>query len=211
MGRPRLVEVHWWSCAARALTTLMLAAPSLGCGSSSATLASEGPPPSLDNFEALRRGDVIEVKVFREADLDGVFRVGVGGDIDFPLIGQVDVEGKRPEEVARDIQRRLAGDYLKDPQVTVLVREQNSRKVHVFGQVEKAGTFPFRSGMTVIEAITSAGGFAQLAAANGTRVTRVVEGVERVFKLPAGDIGEGKAPNFYLQPGDIVFVPEAVF
>ena len=83
MGRPRLVEVHW-SCAARALTTLMLAAPSLGCGSSSATLASEGPPPSLDNFEALRRGDVIEVKVFREADLDGVFRVGVGGDIDFP-------------------------------------------------------------------------------------------------------------------------------
>lgn len=180
-----------------------------GCASSASPIL-EGPPP-IETFEALRRGDVIEIKVFRESDLDGVFRVDIGGHIEFPLIGQVDVEGKRPEEVARDIRARLAGDYLKDPQVTVLIRETNSRKVHVFGQVAKAGTFPFRSGMTVIEAITSAGGFAQLAAANSTRVTRVVEGEERVFKLAAGDIGEGKAPNFYLQPGDIVFIPEAVF
>lgn len=166
---------------------------------------------TLERLEALGQGDVIEVKVFREPDLHGVFQVGAGGDIDFPLIGRVEVEGRRPEEVAETIRARLSGDYLKDPQVTVLVKESNSRKVHVFGQVAKAGTFPFRSGMTVIEAITSAGGFAELASPNRTRVTRVLEGTEKVFEVPAGDIGEGKAPNFYLRPGDIVFVPEAIF
>lgn len=169
------------------------------------------PVPAIEGFESLGKGDVIEVKVFREPDLDGVFRVGAAGDIDFPLIGRVEVEGQRPEEVAETIRARLSGDYLKEPQVTVLVKSSNSRKVHVFGRVVKAGTLPFRSGMTVIEAITSAGGFADLASPNRTRVTRVVEGEKKVFELAAGDIGEGKAVNFYLRPGDIVFVPEAVF
>lgn len=169
------------------------------------------PPPADDAFESLGQGDVIEVKVFREPDLDGVFRVGSDGRIDFPLIGGIEVVGQRPEEVAEAIRTRLAGDYLKDPQVTVLVRQQNSRKVHVFGQVAQAGTFTYRPGMTVIEAITSAGGFTEFAAPNRTRVTRVKDGAEDVSELRAGDIGEGKAPNFYLRPGDIVFVPEAAF
>lgn len=192
------------------VSTLITLASLLGCASGGAPLPADKLPP-VDGFEALGQGDVIEIKVFREPDLAGVFRVGAGGDIDFPLIGRVEVEGRRPEEVAEDIRARLAGDYLRDPQVTVLLKEQNSRKIHVFGQVAQAGTFPFRTGMTIIEAITSAGGFAPLASPNRTRVTRVVDGAEKVFQLQAGDIGEGKAPNFYLRPGDIVFVPEAVF
>ncbi|MBX2812202.1 MAG: polysaccharide export protein [Myxococcales bacterium] len=166
---------------------------------------------SARNVDTLGQGDVIQVSVFREHELDGVFRVGAEGDIHFPLIGRVEVLGKRPEQVATDISSRLDGDYLRAPQVTVLVREQNSRKVHVFGQVGKAGTFSYQSGMTVIEAITNAGGFGELAAPNRTRVTRVISGSERVFELAAGDIGEGRAPNFPLKPGDIVFVPEAIF
>lgn len=168
-------------------------------------------PPVDDGVDVLGRGDLIEVKVFREPDLDGIFRVGAAGDIDFPLIGRVEVNGKLPEEVAETIRTRLSGDYLKDPQVTVLVREQKSRNVLVFGQVSRSGTFPFRTGMTIIEAITSAGGFAELAAPNRTRVTRVVKGQKQVFEVPAGDIGSGQATNFYLQPGDIIYVPEAIF
>lgn len=182
-----------------------------GCAGGPSGPIAAGAPPIDDRFDELSRGDVIEVKVFREPDLDGVFRVGAKGNIDFPLIGRVEVSGHRPEQVAEMIRTRLAGDFLKDPQVTVLVRQQSSRKVYVFGQVAQAGTFDYRPGMTVIEAITIAGGFSALAAPNRTRVTRVVEGVEEVSELPAGDIGEGKAPNFFLRPGDIVFVPEAVF
>ena len=197
----------WWGLKTAAMYTC-IALPTIGCIASKRLPVSA---PAVDEFDALGQGDVIEVKVFREPDLGGVFRVGAAGDIDFPLIGRVTVDGKRPEDVAESIRLRLLGDYLKDPQVSVLVREQNSRKVHIFGQVGKAGTFPFRSNMTIIEAITVAGGFADLAAPNRTRVTRVVGGVEQVFELHAGDIGEGKAPNFFLKPGDIVFVPEAIF
>jgi polysaccharide export outer membrane protein len=188
---------------------LLLGLSLAACGATQTPVPARSAPP--EGFETVGKGDLIEVKVFREPELDGVFRVGAGGEIDFPLIGRVEVVGQLPEEVAATIRARLAGDYLKDPQVTVLVKESNSRKIHVFGQVAEAGTFPYRSGMTVIEAITSAGGFAELASPNRTRVTRVIDGVEKVYELPAGSIGEGEAPNFLLQPGDIVFVPEAVF
>lgn len=189
-------------------TFFVIAAVAFGCASQRPI---DNEPPPLDDFDSLERGDVIEVKVFREPDLNGIFRVSAEGEIDYPLIGRVMVAGQRPDEVATAIRTRLSGDYLQDPQVTVLVKEQNSRKVHVIGQVEKAGTFPYRPGMTVIEAITNAGGFTSLAAPNRTRVTRNQGGAETVTELSAGDIGEGKAPNFYLRPGDIVFVPEAVF
>ncbi len=192
---------------------LLLGISAVGCQTSGTVTRQTMVAATAQNQEldALGKGDVIEIKVFREPELDGVFRVGTEGNIKFPMIGNVSVMGKNPEQVAEVIRARLAGDYLRDPQVTVLLREQNSRKVHVFGEVAKAGTFGFRAGMTVIEAITSAGGFGELAASNKVRVTRVVGNKEEVIVLKAGDIGEGKAANFLLQPGDIVFVPEAVF
>ncbi len=160
---------------------------------------------------ALGVADVVEVKVFREEELGGVYRVNPDGAIDFPLIGQVRLLGKTPEAIAEVIRARLAEGYLVDPQVSVFVREQNSQKIHVLGQVSKTGTFPFEVGMSVIHAITKAGGFSKLAARNSVSVTRLESGKERRYVVPVGDIGAGKAPNFQLRPGDIIFVPEAIF
>jgi protein involved in polysaccharide export with SLBB domain len=173
-------------------------------------LAANAAVPDEDT-DKIQRGDTIEVKVFMEQDLSGVYPVGADGAIRFPLIGKVDVIDKSSVEVAVEIQARLTGDYLKDPQVTVLVKEHNSQRIHVLGQVEKAGTFGFRVGMSVIEAITNAGGFTKLAAPNRVRVTRVTGNDEKVYELAAGDITQGQAPNFLLEPGDIVYVPEAIF
>lgn len=160
----------------------------------------------------LGAGDVVEVRVFREPDLAGVYRIGGDGNIEFPLIGKVPALGRPPDEVAADMRTRLASGYLVDPQVSVFLREQNSAKIHVLGQVNKAGTFPFESGMTVIQAITNAGGFTKLAATNGVTVTRFAPtGEKQRFQVPVGDIGSGQASNFQLKPGDIVFVPEAIF
>jgi protein involved in polysaccharide export with SLBB domain len=158
----------------------------------------------------LGEGDVIEVKVFREPDLGGVYQVTREG-LEFPLIGQVAVMGKEAFEVGEEIRKRLADGFLKQPQVTVLIKEHNSRKIHVLGQVSKPGSFIFESGMSVIQAVTNAGGFNPLAATNRVLVTRVIEGNEKKFVVPVGDIGRGNAPNFMLEPGDIVFVPEAIF
>ena len=174
------------------------------------------PPPDRSeieeaekNAEKVGTGDVIEIKVFREPDLAGIYRVGRDGNIDFPLIGKVSTKGKDAETVAADIRARLADGFLKNPQVTVFVREQRSQKVHVTGFVKNPGSFPYEAGMTVIQAITAAGGFTQLASTNGVKVTRAE--VEEPYKIPVDSIRRGESPNFLLQPGDIVYVPEAIF
>ncbi len=165
------------------------------------------PPPA----HALGSGDVVEIKVYREADLDAVYRVSVDDPIDFPLIGSVRLFARRPKEVEAEIQRRLADGYLVDPKVRVFVAERNSQKVHVLGQVNRPGSFRFEAGMTVIQAVTTAGGFTQLASKNGVQLTRVTSGQEERFQVPVGDIRRGTARNIQLQPGDIIFVQEALF
>lgn len=160
---------------------------------------------------ALGPGDVVEIKVFREPDLAGVYRISDGGRLDFPLIGEVVVAGRRPEQIEEELRTRLGDGYLVDPQVTVFVKERNSQKVHVLGQVKKPGSFPFEGGMTIIQAITNAGGFTKLASTNNVTLTRVASGTEESFRVRVGDIRSGESPNVDLQPGDIVWVPEAIF
>lgn len=201
---------------ARTWIAVLLVALSPGCADlrtpTKGPVLSEGSTDQLpDVAERLGRGDVIEVRVFMEPDLSTVYPVGLDGAILFPMIGKVRVVQRDALAVAEEIRSRLAEGYLKDPQVTVFVKERTSQKIHVLGQVEKAGTFGFRTGMSVIEAITNAGGFSKSAATNRVRVTRVVNEEERAFEIPAGEIGQGKAPNFELEPGDIVYVPEAIF
>jgi polysaccharide export outer membrane protein len=79
------------------------------------------------------------------------------------------------------------------------------------GQVTKPGTLTFTPSMTVVEAITAAGGFTPMAAKNDTTVTRTEAGQKTTLKVPVEDIGTGKARNVYLQPGDIISVPERLF
>lgn len=172
----------------------------------------EAPPEVPLAVDALGSGDVVQIRVFREKDLEGSYRVSDDGTIDFPLIGAVKLVGRQPEEVATEIRGRLADGYLVDPQVSVFVAERKSQKVHVLGQVNKAGTFGFESGMSIVQAITNAGGFTKLASQNRVTVTRIAPTGDKVtFNVKVGDIGSGQAANFQLNPGDIIFVPEAIF
>jgi len=159
----------------------------------------------------LGAGDLVEVRVHQEADLSGVFRISPEGTIDFPLCGKVQLSAKTSSEAADILTSCLGSRYLKNPQVTVLVREYTSKKVFVFGEVQKPGTFPYEENMSVIQAITIAGGFTKLAAKNSISVTRLVDGAEKKIRVAVEDIGTGRERNFFLQPGDIVFVPESFF
>jgi len=166
------------------------------------------PPPIASTLGA---GDLIEVRVFQEPELSGVYQVGTQGDVIFPLCKQVTVGGLTPNAAAESLRSCLAGRFIRDPQVSVLVKEYNSKKVFVFGEVQKPGTFPFQDGMSVVQAVTLAGGFTKTAAQNSTSVTRRVGGTETKTKVSVQDIALGKAPNFTLEPGDIVYVPESLF
>lgn len=121
------------------------------------------------------------------------------------------VSGLTPNGAADRFRECLATGFMRDPQVTVVVREYNSKKVFVFGEVQKPGTFTYQDGMTIVQAVTLAGGFTRTASQNSTSVTRRVKGQEVKMKLNVQDIALGKAPNFTLEPGDIVYVPESLF
>jgi polysaccharide export outer membrane protein len=155
-------------------------------------------------------GDLVEVRVFQEPDSSGIWRVSPEGTIDYPLCGKVVLAG-RTSSTAADALRECLARYLRRPQVSVLIREYNSKKIFVFGEVQKPGTFPYDGEMSIIQAITLAGGFTKTAAKNNTNVTRLVDGQERKIRVPVEDIGVGRERNFLLQPGDIVFVPESFF
>jgi protein involved in polysaccharide export with SLBB domain len=159
---------------------------------------------------ALGPGDIFEVRVFGEKDLSGDYRVGADGSIDFPLVGRLGVDGRTPAEISEVLADKLKA-YVKQPQVSIFVKEFKSKKVFVFGQVREPGTFNFEQGMNIIQAITLAGGFAQLADKGSAYVTRIVGGKEQRLKVSIKDIGEGAVPNFELLPGDIIFIPESIF
>ena len=189
---------------------LLLACVLVGCGPANRTVV-EQPQPPLNVDTSLGVGDSFEVRVFGESDLSGAYRVGPEGNINFPLVGVIRVEGLDAQGVAKAIADKLRDGMLRDPQVTVLIKEQTSKKIYILGQVGKPGTFNYTPAMSVVEAITVAGGFTPLAAKNDTTVTRTEEGKKTVVRVPVADIGEGKAPNLYLRPGDIISVPERIF
>lgn len=182
----------------------------VGCGDRpTAPYPTSTPPSEADT--ALGPGDVFQVRVYGEEDLSGSYQVAGDGTINFPLIGAVTVAGLTPTEVQVELQRRLADGYLKNPQVSVLLTESRSKKVSVLGQVKSPGTFPYTDQMTIIEAITKAGGFTPIAKKNSVRVTRTTHGKQARIVVAVEDISQGKAPNFVLHPGDVVFVPERAF
>ena len=105
----------------------------------------------------------------------------------------------------------LEKNILRDPHVSVFMLEQTSKHVSLAGSVAKPGSYPLTAGMTVIDAISAAGGLSSLASGNHTIVTRRVDGKLQRYTVEVEKIIEGTAEDFSLQDGDIVYVPERVF
>ncbi|MFT3710111.1 MAG: polysaccharide biosynthesis/export family protein [Archangium sp.] len=158
---------------------------------------------------SLAANNLLEVRVFQETELSGVYRVDPEGNIDFPLCRKVKVGGLTASAAAEAITACLANGFLRRPQVSALVKEFNSKKVFVFGEVSKPGSFSYEEGMTIIHAISQAGGLTRTAAKNSVNVTRVVDGREVKLPVKVEDIVIGREKNFSLVPGDIIFVPES--
>ena len=157
---------------------------------------------------ALGPGDVFEVRVYREPELSGLYRVDANGDFDFPLLGPVRAEGQSASALAQLLNERLSERHLRTPQASVFIREFNSKKVFVLGQVTKPGAFRFSERMSIVQAIALAGGFKPLAAGELV-LTRMLDGRESKFRVPFREISLGRSQNILLQPGDIIFVPES--
>jgi polysaccharide export outer membrane protein len=188
---------------------LLLFALGAGCAGGPTTHTLAAPrPPAVD--ATLGVGDLFDVRVFEEPDLSATYRVGSEGTIDYPLVGRVQVAGKLPSDVAQHIENELR-KYVRTPQVSVLVREMNSKRVIVYGQVQKPGTFPYTDPMTISQAISLAGGFTAMALRESVRISRSGHERQEIIELNLRQIAEGRAPNAYLSPGDEIYVPERTF
>ncbi len=159
-------------------------------------------------------GDTLQVFVWRNPDLTVTVPVRPDGKISTPLVEDMLAVGKTPSGLARDIEKALAV-YVKSPQVNVIVTVPASAfsQVKVIGQVLHPQALPYRSGMTVLDAVLAVGGLSQFAAGNRAHLVRNVDGKSQEFKVRLEALvndGDMKQ-NLSLQPGDVLVVPETRF
>jgi len=162
----------------------------------------------------IRPTDLLEISVYREKDLERVVRVSQNGSITFPLVGAMDLTGMSVGEAETAIAGKLS-EYLVDPQVSIFVKEYSNKLVYILGEVSKPGSYPLpnEAKLSVVEAITLAGGFTPIAAKDRTRVVRNVNGENKTFYIEVTAItnkGE-KHKDIQLEPNDIVYVPQSMF
>jgi len=157
-------------------------------------------------------GDVFTLEVGGEKDLPKDFQVASDGTVDFPYVHRLEVQGLEPQELARTVRERLiALRILTDPSVIVSVKEYNSKRVTVLGEVKKPGSFPLRPGLTLVQAISDAGGLSAIANGDRVNLTRKEKGSATTVVLSFDSITSGKSPDIPLQAGDQIFVNERVF
>ena len=167
--------------------------------------------PMGEPIDRIGIDDTFEVRVYGEPELTGSFRVATDGTIDYPLVGRVEVSGLRIGEIQQMLVDKLKDRILKDPQVVVTIKDRNSKKISVFGQVAKPGQVGYYPNMTIVDAIASAGGFTGIAAKNSVNLRREVAGKIETHVYPVADITEGRSQNVNVLPGDVRVVDERVF
>lgn len=158
-------------------------------------------------------GDLIEIKVYQEDDLNTRARIDKDKTVSLPLLGSIELGGLTVAEATTKVRDLLEADYLYNPQVVLGVVEYTAKKFSVLGQVMRPGYYemPANSKINLLQALSMAGGFNRIARESDVTVKRVVDGKEVVLKLDAKKMAVGKVPMFDIQPEDSITVPETRF
>ena len=190
-----------------------LSAPAVARQFSNASPADHGngsavSAPSLPVGYIIGPDDLLSIVFWREKDMSADVIVRPDGKISLPLLKDVQAAGYTPEQLT-GVLVKAASTYVSQPNATVIVKEINSRKVFVVGQVAKPGAFPLTRDTTVLEVIALAGDVLEYAKSKSIVVVRK-EGVrEQRFKFNYKEVLKGKnvQQNISLKPGDTVIVP----
>ncbi|MGA9142857.1 MAG: polysaccharide biosynthesis/export family protein [Candidatus Acidiferrales bacterium] len=152
--------------------------------------------------------DVLDISVWKEPELTRTVPVRPDGKISMPLLNDVQAAGLTPLRLAADITTGLK-KFVTDPQVTVIVTTINSQRVYILGEVTRAGAYPLLPNMTVLQALSSAGGFTQYANLKKIYVLRIEDGKQVKHPFNYKDVLAGKAAdqNIFVKAGDTIVVP----
>jgi polysaccharide biosynthesis/export protein VpsN len=188
------------------LTAVLLSA----CGGSGANRPVDLPLPTEKS--TVGPGDVFTLEIMGEKELPREYQVASDGSVDLPYLQAVQVAGLEPQEISRLVRKLLMEkQILSDPSVVVSVKEYNSRRITVLGQVAKPGTFPYTTGLTLIQALSQAGGLTGIANVDKVNLTRRTGSGSRTVVIAIDQIMEGRAVDIPLQSGDRIFVHERLF
>ena len=165
--------------------------------------SAQAQPPSSATTAAtyvLGPNDRIRLKVYGEADISGEYEIDSNGQVSIPLAGHIGAAGLTTKQLERSITSALAKGIVRDPRVNVEVALY--RPYYILGEVKKGGEYPYRLGLTVMDAVASAGGFTYRANENKVFLRRSGAGTEEVYALDA---------PILVFPGDNIRVPERFF
>ena len=152
--------------------------------------------------------DVLSIVFWRERDMSADVTVRPDGKISLPLLNDVNVDGLTPDQVRQRV-TDLAKRYIEDPSVTIVVKQINSRKVYITGNVERPGTFPLLRPTTVLQLIAVAGGLKEFANAGDIVLVRTEGTKQETFTFNYDQLKNRKnlTQNIFLKPGDTIIVP----
>jgi polysaccharide biosynthesis/export protein len=152
--------------------------------------------------------DVLDISVWKEPELTRTVPVRPDGKISLPLLNDVVAAGRTPVQLANQITESLK-KFVTNPQVTVIVSQINSQRVYILGEVNRPGAYPLLPGMSVLQGLSSAGGFTQFAKMNKLYVLRIENGQQQKHPFNYKDVLSGKRPdeNIQLRAGDTIVVP----
>ena len=173
-----------------------------------ATEAAPKKPATDDPNYVIGPQDVLDISVWKEPELTRPVPVRPDGRISMPLLNDVQAAGKTPLQLAADITAGLK-KFVTDPQVTVIVTTINSQRVFILGEVNRAGAYPLLPNMTVLQALSSAGGFTIYANLKKIYLLRVEDGKQVKHPFNYKDVLAGKAAdqNIFVKAGDTIVVP----
>ncbi len=170
--------------------------------------ALETPAPASDALYIIQPNDILEIFVWKEPDLTRKVLVRPDGRISFPLVQDLQAAGINPGELKEKIEERLK-EYLKSPNVTIIVDAIRSYSVFVVGKVQKPGSMIVEKPISVLQAVALAGGFQDYAKEDEMTIVRNLGKENKVFDFNYKEVVKGRRAeqNILLQSGDVVVVP----
>jgi polysaccharide export outer membrane protein len=150
--------------------------------------------------------DILDISVFKVPELSKIVQVADSGTVNLPLVGELPVADRTVQQVERELASKLGAKYLKNPQVTVLVKEYNSQRITIEGAIKKPGVYPMRARTTLLQTIAMADGLDPNSDSTVVVFRNTEDGQRSAAKFDIADIRKGQADDPMLQGGDLVVV-----
>jgi polysaccharide biosynthesis/export protein len=173
-----------------------------GLGSQPAKAATDDPNYSI------APEDVLTIDVWKEPEISRTVPVRRDGKISLPLLNDLQAAGLTPTQLGAEIVEKLRATIVH-PQVTVIVAQMSSLRIYILGQVTRGGAYPLVPDMTVMQALSIAGGFTPYANLKKIYIMRTENGTDKIFPMNYKEVIGGRKPeqNIRLKPGDTIVVP----